>query len=204
MEIWRNMELCLLMRRLWKKDKLTFLHSYRVTKILMSFVRYAEIETEKIKNLELGSLLHDIGKIKVSAAILQKKGKLLEHEYEEMKKHPQLGAEILAKYALPEMVEKMALSHHERWDGNGYPYGLKGKEIPLEARILALADSLEAMTGIRPYRSSLSWEEAYEEIMKGKGTQFDPELASLFLKWMEHEQIPIEYSLRALLESTIY
>ena len=72
---------------------------------------------------------------------MRKKGKLLEHEYEEMKRHPQLGAAILEKYPLPEAATKMALSHHERWDGNGYPYGLKGKEIPLEARMLALADS---------------------------------------------------------------
>jgi putative nucleotidyltransferase with HDIG domain len=141
MEICKNMRLCRLMRRLWQKDELTFLHSYRVTKILMSFVNYSRIEIEKRNNLELGSLLHDIGKIKVRAAILRKKGKLLEHEYEEMKRHPQLGAAILEKYPLPEAATKMALSHHERWDGNGYPYGLKGKEIPLEARMLALADS---------------------------------------------------------------
>jgi putative nucleotidyltransferase with HDIG domain len=192
------------MRRLWQKDELTFLHSYRVTKILMSFVDYSRIEIEKRNNLELGSLLHDIGKIKVRTAILRKKGKLLEHEYEEMKRHPQLGAAILEKYPLPETITKMALSHHERWDGNGYPHGLKGKEIPLEARMLALADSLEAMTGIRPYRSSLSWEEAYEEIAKGKGTQFDPELASMFLKWMEYEEIPIESGLPSLLESIVY
>jgi HD-GYP domain-containing protein (c-di-GMP phosphodiesterase class II) len=192
------------MRRLWQKDELTFLHSYRVTKILMSFVNYSRIEIEKRNNLELGSLLHDIGKIKVRAAILRKKGKLLEHEYEEMKRYPQLGAAILEKYPLPEAATKMALSHHERWDGNGYPYGLKGKEIPLEARMLALADSLEAMTGIRPYRSSLSWEEAYEEIAKRKGTQFDPELTSMFLKWMEYEEIPMESGLPSLLESIVY
>ncbi len=199
----RNMELCLLMKELWKKDELTFLHSYRVTKIMLSFLNYSSIENKRQKELEIGALLHDIGKIKVDEVILRKKGKLLEQEFLEIRKHPELGAKILREYVLGDMIEKMALYHHERWDGKGYPHRLKGEEIPLEARILSLADSLEAMTGIRPYRSSLSWEEAYEEIRKGKGTQFDPILTTMFLEWMEYDEIPIQQSSEQALSKII-
>ncbi|RAK20539.1 putative nucleotidyltransferase with HDIG domain [Anoxybacillus vitaminiphilus] len=191
MSVFNNMELCFLMRELWGKDELTFLHSYRVTEIALSFANYIGIEKSKQKEFELGALLHDIGKIKINRNILMKKGKLLEYEFVEMKKHPQFGIEILQKYALNDTAIKMTLHHHERWDGNGYPCSLEGEHIPFEARLLCLADSLEAMTGIRPYRSSLSWEEAYYEIKNGKGTQFDPALTDEFLKWMESHYFPI-------------
>jgi putative nucleotidyltransferase with HDIG domain len=183
------MELCFLMRKLWQKDELTFFHSYRVTEIVLSFANYIGIEKSKQKELELGALLHDIGKIKVNRNILMKKGNLLEQEFIEMKKHPQFGIEILQKYVLNDTAMKMTLHHHERWDGNGYPCKLEGEHIPFEARLLCLADSLEAMTGIRPYRSSLSWEEAYYEMKHGKGTQFDPILTDEFLKWMQIYQL---------------
>jgi putative nucleotidyltransferase with HDIG domain len=199
----RNMELCLLMRELWKKDELTFRHSYRVTEIMLSFLNYSGIENKRQKELEIGALLHDIGKIKVDEVILRKKGKLLEQEFLEIRKHPELGAKILREYMLGDTIEKMALYHHERWDGKGYPHRLKEEEIPLEARILSLADSLEAMTGIRPYRSSLSWEEAYEEIRRGRGTQFDPILTEMFLEWMEYYEVPTEQNSEQALGSII-
>jgi putative nucleotidyltransferase with HDIG domain len=189
--VFNNMELCFLMRKLWQKDELTFLHSYRVTEIALSFANYIGIEKSKQKELELGALLHDIGKVKVNKNILMKKGMLREHEFVEMKKHPQFGIEILQEYVLNDTAIKMTLHHHERWDGNGYPCKLEGERIPFEARLLCLADSLEAMTGIRPYRSSLSWEEAYYEMKDGKGTQFDPVLTDEFLKWMQIYQIPV-------------
>jgi putative nucleotidyltransferase with HDIG domain len=187
----RNMELCFLMRKLWKKDELTFLHSYRVTEIALSFANYIGIEKSKLKDLEVGALLHDIGKINVDGKILVKKGKLLEHEFAEIKRHPLFGVEILEVYVLDDVAIKVALHHHERWDGKGYPCGLNGESIPFEARLLSLADSLEAMTGIRPYRPSLSWEEAHQEIYSGKGTQFDPSLTDEFLKWMENHYFPV-------------
>jgi putative nucleotidyltransferase with HDIG domain len=197
----RNMELCLLMRQLWQKDELTFLHSYRVTKIALSFASFLRLSPHERKELELGALIHDIGKMKIPASVLTKKGKLLEQEFLEIKKHPQFGVEILQNYHISKHVMNIVLHHHERWDGKGYPYGLKGEEIPEFARILALADSLEAMTGIRPYRSPLNWEEAYEEIEKGKGTQFDPSLTTLFLKWMEQHTIPIHRDSQSILQS---
>jgi putative nucleotidyltransferase with HDIG domain len=189
------------MRQLWQKDELTFLHSYRVTKIALSFASLLQLSPFELKDLELGALIHDIGKMKIPASILTKKGKLLETEFLEMKKHPQFGVEILRNYHVNEHVMNIVLHHHERWDGKGYPYGLKGEEIPEFARILALADSLEAMTGIRPYRSPLSWEEAYDEIKKGKGTQFDPSLTTLFLKWMEEHTIPIHRDSQSILQN---
>ncbi|WP_374720758.1 HD-GYP domain-containing protein [Peribacillus tepidiphilus] len=187
----QNMELCSFMRDLWNKDELTFLHSFRVTQMAISFAKFLQLSPNEIKTIELGGLLHDIGKINIDSNILNKTSKLSCEEYAEIKKHPLYGGEILSKTTLGQEVYQMVLYHHERWDGAGYPYGLSEKNIPFLARLLALTDTLEAITGIRPYRSSLSWEEAYLEIDALKGTQFDPYLANEFLIWMKHHEIPI-------------
>jgi HD-GYP domain-containing protein (c-di-GMP phosphodiesterase class II) len=125
----------------------------------------------------MGGLLHDVGKIAIDDAILRKPGGLTEDEYAKMKVHPERGARLLqdSKFLVP--LIPYALYHHERFDGKGYPFGLAGDDIPLEGRVLAVADTFDAMTSNRPYRKGLDIEFALQEIEKGKGTQFDPECA---------------------------
>ncbi|AXM89310.1 HD-GYP domain-containing protein [Anoxybacillus ayderensis G10] len=197
----KNMELCFLMRQLSKKDVLTFLHSYRVAKIALSFASFLKLNDEEKRELQLGALIHDIGKLHIPVHILTKRGKLSEEEFAQMKKHPLFGIQILQHYHVSSEISHIVLYHHERWDGNGYPYNQKGEAIPFLARLVALADSLEAMTGIRPYRASLTWEEAYEEIKRGAGTQFDPQLTSSFLEWMENDEIPIEQNSETIMQT---
>lgn len=133
----------------------------------------------------LAGLLHDIGKLGIPASILRKPGKLTATEWEEIKKHPVYSHEILS--AIPGMyaISIMALHHHERYDGNGYPEGISGEAIPLGARILAIADSYDAMTSDRVYRPGMSRREALEECRRCAGTQFDPWLAERFCRLME-------------------
>ncbi|MFC5542891.1 HD-GYP domain-containing protein [Ureibacillus sp. FSL K6-3587] len=176
---------CKLMRELGEKDPLTFHHSNRVTKIAVFFAKELGLSKNERKKLEVGALLHDIGKIKIDGDILNKNGKLTDEEYEQIKKHPLYGFEILENNGLSDEISQLALFHHERWDGKGYPYGLAKEEIPFLSRLLGLADTFEAMTGLRPYRKPFTWKEAYEEIERNTGTQFDPTLAKEFLRWME-------------------
>ena len=130
----------------------------------------------------MGGLLHDVGKIGVPEDILRKPNRLSEMEFEAMKHHPQLGALIVGGVPGMESVLDAVLYHHERWDGRGYPEGLSGEEIPLLGRILAIADAFSAMTTTRPYRKSLTWDSALEEIKANAGSQFDPAMASAFLR----------------------
>jgi HD-GYP domain-containing protein (c-di-GMP phosphodiesterase class II) len=137
---------------------------------------------QKLAELRFAAPLHDIGKIAVSASILAKKAPLTPEERIEVQQHPAAGARLLdgirsAKIALP-----YVLYHHERWDGGGYPAGLKGKEIPLEGRVLAVADAFDAMTSVRHYRRQFSIERALEEIQGCAGSQFDPQIAGVFVE----------------------
>ena len=157
-------------------------HSKRVSEICQNIgvaMGYSEI---KISKLKFVGLLHDIGKIAISEGILNKQGKLTEQELFEMKRHPDIGYRILS--SSHEMLElaDCILAHHEKWDGTGYPKGLKGEAIPTVARIIALADSYDAMTSERPYRKALSEEVVYAEIRNNAGTQFDPEIARIFIE----------------------
>lgn len=180
-----HLALCVLMRDLGEKDPLTFQHSNQVTEIAMSFATDLGLSMNERKTLEVGALLHDIGKIRIDNYILNKNGKLTDEEYEQMKKHPLYGFEILESYKMPKEISHLALYHHERWDGKGYPHGLAKEDIPFLSRLLSLADTYDAMTGIRPYRQPLTWREAYEEIEKNIETQFDPDLGKAFLKMLE-------------------
>ncbi|PJB81916.1 MAG: phosphohydrolase, partial [Acidobacteria bacterium CG_4_9_14_3_um_filter_49_7] len=139
--------------------------------------------------LALSGILHDIGKIGIRDNILNKNGSLGSGEFETMKQHTVFGAEIVGKiHSLKKVVEGI-LYHHEKMDGSGYPNGLQGDEIPLFARIIAVADTYDAMTTDRPYRKGLTNEEATSELNRMSGTQFDPEMVAAFLRRMQREKI---------------
>lgn len=161
---------------LHEKNKREEKHAKRVSEICQRIWMEIGESESKLSTLKLASLLHDIGKIALDEKIINKEGKLTEQEYDEIKRHPEIGYRILGfSYEMKDLAESI-LTHHERWDGSGYPRGLKGEEIPLVARIIAIADAYEAMTADRPYRKALSREEAIDEILRGAGTQFDPSI----------------------------
>ncbi|GAB4270325.1 MAG: hypothetical protein Kow0029_06970 [Candidatus Rifleibacteriota bacterium] len=170
------------------KDPYTRGHSERVARYSMEIGRVMGLESDEIKTLHVGALLHDIGKISISEGIINKSAKLTDEEYETMKTHPARGASIIepAKF----LKEKVPLIkyHHERFDGKGYPEGLKGQEIPLLARIICVADSYDAMTSKRAYRDTMGREEAKKELIRCSGTQFDPKVVNSFLEVLEDEQ----------------
>jgi putative two-component system response regulator len=130
----------------------------------------------------MAGLLHDVGKIGVPEAVLQKTGRLTPEEFEQMKKHPQVGAHILADLKQVADIVPGVMHHHERYDGKGYPTGLSGEQIPMMGRIICLADCFDAMTSNRTYRKALPLEVALAEIRRCGGTQFDPALTEVFLK----------------------
>ncbi len=164
------------------RDPYTAGHSERVTQVALETARELGWEPEKIDLLEIGALLHDIGKIGVSDAILRKPGPLTSAEYQEMKEHPVLGVKMLESVSVLRPILPYILYHQEHYDGNGYPFGLAGKEIPIEGRLLAVADTLDAMISDRPYRSAMSMEQAIAEIVRNRGTQFDPEIVDALLR----------------------
>lgn len=157
-------------------------HSQRVSEICQYIGQAIDLSEHEVSNLKAVGLFHDIGKIAIDDRILYKTGKLTEKERVEIERHPDIGFRILnSSHEMSEIADSI-LAHHERWDGTGYPKGLKGEAIPRVARIIALADSYEAMTGERPYRKPLSEMEVLDEIKKNSGTQFDPEIASIFIE----------------------
>lgn len=167
---------------LFEKNQETEEHAQRLIKVSELLGQKMNLAEKQLNELELLSTLHDIGKIGISDMILKKPGKLTNEEWVEMKKHPEIGYRIAMSTAELSPIAECILSHHERWDGTGYPHGIKGEEIPLLARIIAVADAYDAMTEDRPYRKAMSKEEACEEIKKYAGIQFDPVIAELFLQ----------------------
>ncbi len=167
------------------KDQYTRGHSERVAFlskwIAERYARTKKMSIEDIQKIYLAGLLHDIGKIGIPESVLGKKGKLTDEEYEQMKTHPTIGANILSEIRQMTDVVPGVLCHHERYDGEGYPRGLTGDAIPLAGKIVMIADSFDAMTSRRTYREALGLEEAINEIKKGLGGQFDPEIGSIFL-----------------------
>ncbi|QBP41823.1 HD-GYP domain-containing protein [Paenisporosarcina antarctica] len=160
------------------KDLYTFGHSERVSKYAIEVGKnLPQYQDEKeLRKLRLSGLLHDIGKINIPETILTKSGKLSAEEFNIIKTHPVVGARMVEKIEGLQELKDGVLYHHERWDGNGYPTKRKGVDIPLCARILAIVDAFDAMTSNRSYRSQISFEEAFKQLLDGKGTQFDPEL----------------------------
>ena len=163
-----------------EKSHETEAHSERLIRLVtMMGTRMALSQTD-LDHLVLLATLHDIGKIGISEQILKKPGRLDDHEWQEMKKHPEIGARIALSTVSFAPIADYILSHHERWDGKGYPQGLAGSEIPLLSRILAVADAYDAMTQDRIYRKAMPHQDAIEEIRKNAGAQFDPQIALLF------------------------
>ena len=163
------------------KDHYAHDHSQRVKEFAVALTKALDLEPADIARLSICALLHDIGKIGISDEILNKASKLSTEEWEVIKSHPQLGADIVSH--VPQLASCLQgiLYHHEHYDGTGYPLGLKGEAIPLDARILCVVDAYAAMTSARPYRDALSHEAALEELKKGAGKQFDPDLVEAFI-----------------------
>jgi putative nucleotidyltransferase with HDIG domain len=156
-------------------------HAGRVTELALRLAAAMDVSPERVEAIRAGGPLHDIGKLELDRAILDKPGALDAAELEKIRTHPELGARMLKGVKSLRSSLDCVLHHHERWDGGGYPYGLGGDAIPLEARILAVADAYDAMTSLRPYRDPRTREEALAEVERCAGTQFDPQIARVFL-----------------------
>ncbi|HPN16123.1 MAG TPA: HD domain-containing protein [Candidatus Aminicenantes bacterium] len=163
-------------------DEYTRGHSDRVTKIAVKIAKRIRLTRERIDTLKFAGILHDIGKIGVIKEVLHKPTKLSDLEFALIKNHPVVGEEIIKPVAFLDKIRPVIHHHHERFDGSGYPDGLRGKDIPFLSRIITVADAYDAMTSHRPYRSALSHETAVAEITKYAGTQFDPEIVQAFLE----------------------
>jgi diguanylate cyclase (GGDEF)-like protein/putative nucleotidyltransferase with HDIG domain len=170
------------------KDHTTHTHLQRVRTYAVEIAKALKLPTEEIEALRAAALLHDIGKLAVPEQIISKPGKLTPEEFEKMKVHPIVGAEILERVAFPYPVAPIVRSHHERWDGSGYPEGLSGEQIPMGARILAAVDCLDALASHRQYRQALPLAEAMAKVKDKSGTWFDPQVVQI----LEQNYIELE------------
>jgi putative nucleotidyltransferase with HDIG domain len=164
------------------KDHYTFDHSEHVARLSSSIANILDLPKNVRDKLEQAAIMHDIGKIGVDERILRKNGELTPEESMEMRKHPEIGATIVQQVPFLEDAVPVILYHHERFDGKGYPKGIKGEEIPLTARIVMVADAIDSMMRARPYRDSLPMEKVLSELSDNTGTQFDPVIADIVLK----------------------
>ena len=176
-----------------RRDPYTAGHQQRVTQLACAIAQEMGLPQEQIEGLHVAGALHDIGKIYVPAEILNKPGRLTEMEMSLIKTHPQAGYDILKRIEFPWPVPQIMLQHQERIDGSGYPQGLSGEEILLEARILAVADVVEAMSSHRPYRSALGIDKALEEILQNRGVLYDSEVVDSCLKVFTEKGLEFEY-----------
>jgi len=177
----RNSIINTLLATLFAKSMQTEEHAHRLKEYCMQIGNRVKLTSKEMDELFLLAVLHDIGKVGIREEILKKPGPLTEAEWEEMKKHPEIGCRIAQN--TPELgpIAEYILYHHERWDGKGYPQRLKGEEIPLLCRLLAVVDAYDAMTSDRLYRKAYPKEKALTELKKNAGTQFDPEIVEFFL-----------------------
>lgn len=184
------------------KDEYTKGHSHRVAEYSVLIARELGWNEKELSNLKNAAHLHDIGKIAIPDTILNKPSKLSEEEFSIIKEHTIIGANILKNISLIDHVQEIVRNHHERYDGNGYPDGLKGKEIPLHARIVTVADSYDAMSSQRIYRNQLPPEKIIQELENNKGTQFDPEITDIFLKLLREDRIHVNEDHLSITENT--
>jgi HD-GYP domain-containing protein (c-di-GMP phosphodiesterase class II) len=194
------------------RDNETQGHSTRVVEYAVLVAGQMEIEEPLLTTIRWGSILHDVGKIGIPDDVLLKPGKLNEEEWITMKRHPEMGFRMLQHIAFLKPSLDIIFCHQERFDGTGYPRGLKGEQIPLGARVFAVVDTFDAMTSDRPYRAALSIDVACEEIDRCSGTQFDPDVARAFLaidaeRWriirqrVHEETVAIEERIRRVMNS---
>jgi len=171
------------------KDMYTEGHLWRLAHYGEQLAVAAGLSAEASRAVWQGGLLHDIGKIGVADGILQKPAPLTPEEYAQVKQHPEYGARIIAPLCFARDVAPIVRGRHEHWDGSGYPYGLRGEEIPVGARIIAIVDAYDAMTTDRPYRRALTPERAVQRLRARSGVQWDPELTALFISLVEHKRL---------------
>jgi putative nucleotidyltransferase with HDIG domain len=175
-----------LVKAIDERDEYTGAHSAAVDELARRVARRLGVEASELWQLGIAARLHDVGKIGVPVEILNKPGPLDEHEWQLMRTHAELGADIVAKIPGLEPVARFVRYHHERWDGRGYPDGLRGPEIPLGSRVIGACDAFHAMTTDRPYRRRLSVDAALAELTAGSGEQFDPGVVAA----IRHEVVP--------------
>ena len=183
----RGKTLYAILNTLHEKNKREELHSRRVSRLCEEMGCILNMPENDINDLITVGLLHDIGKVAVNDSILNKKDPLTRDEWEKMKQHPEIGFRIVSEVNDVADLAESILYHHERWDGKGYPRGLKGKEIPVMSRVIAVADAYDAMTSNRPYRNKISDQDARKEIFANAGKQFDPEIVRAFMKIEMHK-----------------
>lgn len=187
-----------------KKDPYTRNHCDKVRIYSLKLAEKVSLPSANTHQLEIASILHDIGKIGISMGILRKKTPLNQTEIETIKKHPEIGEEILDNLPDFEFIRSIIRHHQEWFNGGGYPDGLKGEEIPLEARILSIADAYDAMTSDRPYRKAMSQNDALSELRKHSGIQWDPELVDIFIDLIQEDQVPITQLLETSSPYSLY
>ena len=177
----RTSLICAFNQLLDLKDLNTGVHSTRLAEWALHVATELGLDDTAFSDIEVAALLHDIGKIGIPDAILNKPAKLTDEEYSLMKKHPEYGWAVLRHVPGMERASLMILHHHESFDGRGYPAGLKGDEIPIGSRIVSVIDAFDAMVSNRPYRNGLPVEEAIQRLVQGRGSQFDPGVVDVFL-----------------------
>lgn len=169
------------------KDPCAAGHSERVAGLSLQIAEALGLSAGEKEVIHIASHLHDIGKIGVDDYILKKQGRLTANEYNQIKRHPEIGYHILLKVRSLQAVSLIVRHHHERYDGRGYPDGLSGDDIPIGSQIIFLAEAIDAMTSDRPYRKRLTLSEALKEIKRCSGSQFDPAVVEAILSWEDHE-----------------
>jgi putative two-component system response regulator len=182
------------------KDPVTEHHCDRVAELAISLAAAAGLSDEAIEGIGYGAVLHDVGKIGIAEAVLKKPGELTDAERVEMQRHPVIGAEILSSLRLGGLIGPIVRGHHEWWDGSGYPDHLSGEGIPVGARIVSVVEAYDAMTHARPYRAALSIEQARAELMRSRGTQFDPDMVDQLLGRLDAVNEPASPAAGTLLE----
>jgi putative two-component system response regulator len=171
------------------QDSYTEKHLQRMADLSERLARAAGLDSDQVMAVRYGGILHDVGKIGVGQVILRKPGSLTEEEWVKVRAHPAIGAQIVQSMRLAQQVVPIVRGHHERWDGRGYPDGLKGKEIPIGARIVALVDAYDAMATGRPYQAALPPEVIRAELEQNAAKQFDPDLTALLLRLLEEDGV---------------